>query len=135
MYIIIVGRGKVGCDLAKLLLEEGHQVLLIKKGKIKDRALSIEFGEAVMQGDDSCVGVLREGGASRANVLVAVTGADEDNLVICQVAKAVFKCPRTIALVNDPRNESLFSSLGVDNIVSSARLIASLIQEQVKAEK
>src|SRR5579863_3942405 len=117
MYIIIVGRGKVGYDLAKLLLEEGHQVLLIKKGKIKDRAFSTEFGQAVMQGNDSCLSVLQEEGASRANVLVAVTGTDEDNLVICQVAKAVFKCPRTIALLNDPRNESLFSSLGIDNIV------------------
>ncbi|TAK02682.1 MAG: TrkA family potassium uptake protein, partial [Candidatus Manganitrophaceae bacterium] len=86
------------------------------------------------EGNGSRVSVLREAGANRADVLVAVTGTDEDNLVICQVAKAVFKCPRTIARVNDPRNESLFSTLGIDATVSSTRLIDSLIEEQVKAE-
>ncbi|HEY5599952.1 MAG TPA: TrkA C-terminal domain-containing protein, partial [Candidatus Manganitrophaceae bacterium] len=91
-------------------------------------------GESLMEGNGSRVSVLREGGANRADVLVAVTGTDEDNLVICQVAKTVFKCPRTIARVNDPRNESFFSTLGVDATVSSTRLIDSLIEEQVKAE-
>lgn len=134
MYIIIVGGGKVGYNLTKLLLAEEHEVLLIEKDKTKTPGLAREFGESLMEGNGSRVSVLREAGANRADVLVAVTGTDEDNLVICQVAKAVFKCPRTIARVNDPRNESLFSALGIDATVSSTRLIDSLIEEQVKAE-
>lgn len=134
MYIIVVGGGKVGYNLAKLLLAEGHEVLLIEKDKSKAASLATEFGESLMEGNGSRVSILREGGANRADVLVAVTGTDEDNLVICQVAKSVFKCPRTIARVNDPRNESLFSALGTDATVSSTRLIDSLIEEQVKAE-
>ncbi|HLG22842.1 MAG TPA: NAD-binding protein [Candidatus Manganitrophaceae bacterium] len=134
MYIIVVGGGKVGYNLAKLLLAERHEVLLIEKDKAKTASLAAEFGESLMEGNGSRVSVLREGGANRADVLVAVTGTDEDNLVICQVAKTVFKCPRTIARVNDPRNESFFSTLGVDATVSSTRLIDSLIEEQVKAE-
>lgn len=134
MYIIVVGGGKVGYNLAKLLLAEGHEVLLIEKDKPKASVLATEFGESLMEGNGSRVSVLREGGANRADVLVAVTGTDEDNLVICQVAKSVFKCPRTIARVNDPRNEALFSALGIDATVSSTRLIDSLIEEQVKAE-
>jgi len=134
MYIIVVGGGKVGYNLAKLLLAEGHELLLIEKDKPKAALLAREFGESLMEGNGSRVSVLREGGANRADVLVAVTGTDEDNLVICQVAKSVFKCPRTIARVNDPRNEALFSTLGIDATVSSTRLIDSLIEEQVKAE-
>jgi trk system potassium uptake protein TrkA len=134
MYIIVVGGGKVGYNLAKLLIAEGHEVLLIEKDKTKAAGLVAEFGESLMEGNGSRVSILREGGANRADVLVAVTGTDEDNLVICQVAKSVFKCPRTIARVNDPRNESLFSTLGIDATVSSTRLIDSLIEEQVKAE-
>lgn len=134
MYIIIVGGGKVGYNLTKLLLAEEHEVLLIEKDKTKTTGLAREFGESLMEGNGSRVSVLREAGANRADVLVAVTGTDEDNLVICQVAKAVFKCPRTIARVNDPGNESLFSTLGIDATVSSTRLIDALIEEQVKAE-
>ncbi len=134
MYIVVVGGGKVGYNLVKLLLAEGHEVLLIEKEKSKASGLATEFGESLMEGNGSRVSVLREAGANRADVLVAVTGTDEDNLVICQVAKSVFKCPRTIARVNDPRNEALLSALGIDATVSSTRLIDSLIEEQVKAE-
>lgn len=130
----MVGGGKVGYNLVKLLLAEGHELLLIEKDKRKLPSLIGEFGESVMEGNGSRVGVLREGGANRADVLVAVTGRDEDNLVICQIAKTVFKCPRTIARINDPRNDELFASLGIDATVSSTRLIESLIEEQVKAE-
>jgi trk system potassium uptake protein TrkA len=134
MYIVVVGGGKVGYNLVKLLMAEGHEVLMIEKEKTRVSALAAEFGEALMEGNGSRVSVLREGGANRADVLVAVTGQDEDNLVICQVAKTVFKCPRTIARINDPRNEEFFAQLGIDATVSSTRLIDSLIEEQVKAE-
>jgi trk system potassium uptake protein TrkA len=135
MYIIVVGGGKIGYHLTKFLLAEKNEVLLIENDEARVAELSTEFGESVMEGNGSRVPILREGGANRADVLVAVTGVDEDNLVICQVAKTVFKCPRTIARVNDPRDESLFSSMGVDAIVSATRLINSLIEEQVKADE
>ncbi len=134
MYIVVIGAGKVGFYLAKFLLTEGHEVLLIEKDKGKTSAMAPVFGESLMEGNGSRVNVLRAAGTSRADVLVAVTGADEDNLVICQIAKSVFKCPRTIARINDPRNEVLFSNLGVDATVSATRLIDSLIEEQVKAD-
>ena len=134
MYIIVVGGGKVGFNLVKLLIAEKHEVLLIEKDKRKIPNLIAEFGESVIHGNGSRVHILQEGGANRADVLVAVTGQDEDNLVICQLAKNFFKCPRTIARVNDPRNEGTFSTLGIDATVSSTRLIDSLIEEQVQAK-
>ena len=134
MYIIVVGAGKVGFYLARFLLAEGHEVLLIEKEKGKVAAMLPVFGESLMEGNGSRVNVLEAAGTRRADVLVAVTGADEDNLVICQLAKSVFKCPRTVARVNDPRNESLFSTLGVNSSVSATRLIDSIIEEQVNAD-
>ena len=134
MYIIVVGGGKVGFNLAKFLITAGHEVLLIEKDKRKIPNLISEFGESVIHGNGSRVNILQEGGANRADVLVAVTGQDEDNLVICQLAKNLFKCPRTIARVNDPRNEGTFSTLGIDATVSSTRVIDSLIEEQVQAK-
>ena len=134
MYIVIVGGGKVGYHLAKFLLSEEHEVLLIEKEKGRAASLSVDLGGAVLEGNGSRVHVLQESGTNRANVLIAVTGNDEDNLVICQIAKAVFKCPRTIARVNDPNNEGLFTALGVSATVNATRLIDALIEEQVQAD-
>ena len=133
MYIIIVGGGKVGYHLGRLLMAEGHEVMLIEKDRSKVDLLSFEFHDAVMEGDASTVEVLREAGVNRADVIVATTGNDEDNLVICQVAKLMFLRPRTIARVNNPRNEELFAGLGVDASVSATKIINAVIQEQVKA--
>jgi len=133
MYIIIVGAGKVGYHLGRLLIAEGHEVMLIEENRSKVDLLSLDFHEAIMQGNGSMVEVLKEAGANRADVVVAATGNDEDNLVICQVTKLVFLKPRTIARVNNPRNEELFAGLGVDASVSGTKLINAIIQEQVKA--
>jgi len=133
MYIIIVGAGKVGYHLGSLLMAEGHEVMLIEEDRSKVELLSFEFRDAVMQGNGSTVEVLREAGANRADVIVATTGNDEDNLVICQIAKLMFLRPRTIARVNNPRNEELFAGLGVDASVSATKIINAVIQEQVKA--
>jgi trk system potassium uptake protein TrkA len=133
MYIIIVGAGKVGYHLGSLLLAEGHEVMLIEENRSKVDTLSLEFHDSIMLGDGSAVEVLKEAGANRADVIVAATGNDEDNLVICQVAKLLFLRPRTIARVNNPRNEELFAGLGVDASVSATKIINAMIQEQVKA--
>ncbi len=133
MYVIIVGAGKVGYHLGRLLMAEGHEVMLIEKDPHKVDTLSLEFHDAIIPGDGATVEVLKEAGANRANVVVAATGNDEDNLVVCQVAKLVFLRPRTIARVNNPRNEELFTGLGVDAAVSGTKLINAIIQEQVMA--
>jgi trk system potassium uptake protein TrkA len=133
MYIIIVGAGKVGYHLGKLLMTQGHEVMVIEKDRAKVNLLSFEFQDAIMEGDGSTVEVLKEAGANRADVVVAATGNDEDNLVICQVTKLVFFKPRTIARVNNPRNEELFNGLGVDASVSGTKIINAIIEEQVKA--
>ena len=133
MYIIIVGAGKVGYHLGRLLMTQGHEVMLIEKDRAKVNLLSLDFHEAIMEGDGSTVEVLREAGTNRADVVVAATGNDEDNLVTCQITKLVFLKPRTIARVNNPRNEELFAGLGVDASVSGTKLINAIIEEQVKA--
>lgn len=134
MYVIIVGAGKVGYHLGKLLVSGGHEAMVIEKDRSKVDTLSFELHDAIMQGDGSTVEVLKAAGANRADVVVAATGNDEDNLVVCQITKLVFLRPRTIARVNNPRNEELFSGLGVDASVSGTKLINTIIQEQVKAE-
>lgn len=135
MYIIIVGAGKVGYHLARLLMTQGHghEVMVIEKDRAKVGVLSLEFHDAIMEGDGSTVEALKEAGANRADVVVATTGNDEDNLVICQIAKLMFLRPRTIARVNNPRNEELFAGLGVDASVSGTKLINAIIHEQVRA--
>jgi len=133
MYIIIVGGGKVGYQLTKLLLSQGHEVMLIEKDRNKFASLVDELGDSILYGDGSTMETLTEAGANRAEAIVAVTGHDEDNLVICQLSKMMFFGPRTIARVNNPRNEETFWGLGIDATVSATRLINALIQEQVKA--
>jgi trk system potassium uptake protein TrkA len=133
MYIIIVGGGDVGLSLTRLLQEHGNEVVLVEKDPARYAKLSDDLGEAVIMGDGAELGTLLDMGANRADVLVAVTGTDQDNLVICQLAKLIYLIPRTIAKVNDPRNEELFSSLGVDATVSSTGIIASLIEEKIDA--
>ena len=135
MYIIVVGAGKVGYHLARLLMTQGHGhvVMVIEKDRAKVDLLSMEFHDAIMEGDGSTIEALKEAGANRADVVVATTGNDEDNLVICQIVKLMFLRPRTIARVNNPRNEELFAGLGVDASVSGTKLINAIIHEQVRA--
>lgn len=134
MYIIIVGAGKIGVNLGKILLAQKHEILIIERDRNKIAALREMFGEAIMDGNGSRVHVLKEGGANRADVVVAVTDKDQDNMVICQLAKTIFHCRRTIGLIHDPRHEEIFSRSGVDATVSSTRIIDSLIEEQLQAE-
>jgi trk system potassium uptake protein TrkA len=133
MYLVIVGGGDVGLSLTRLLQEEKHEVVLVEKDPARFARLSDELGETVIMGDGADLGTLLDMGANRADVLVAATGTDQDNLVICQLAKLIYLIPRTIAVVNDPKNEEIFSSLGVDATVSSTGIIASLIEEKIDA--
>ena len=134
MYIIIVGGGQVGFQLARALLTEGQEVLVIEKSAAVSQNIANELGSSVVLHGDGCeVSVLTEAGTSRADMLLAVTGDDEDNLVACQVAKYKFSVARTLSRVRNPRHEPLFHKFGVDVTVSSTSLILEHIEHEVPA--
>lgn len=134
MYIIIIGAGKIGYNLAKALMAESHEILLIEKYRNRYNQLSKELGEVIYFGDGCEVSTLKAVGASRADWLIAVTGLDQENLVACQLAKLLFMVPKTLAVINDPKNEDLFKSLGVDLVVNTTNLISVLIGHKLNIE-
>ncbi len=131
MYIIVIGGGKVGFYLAKALLNEGHEVLIIEKDPLKTEFINNELGSVCIRGDGSEVTTLTEVGTGRANMFIAVSGDDDDNLVACQIAKHKFNVPRTIARISNPKNEAIFKKLGIDVTVSSTNVILEDIEEEV----
>lgn len=135
MYVIIVGGGNVGYYLAKTLVSARHEVLLMERDRARYRTISEELGEVVMQGDGCEVALQAQAGFGRADAVVAVTGSDDDNLVVCQMAKMEHKVPRTISRVNDPRNETLFHQLGIDATVSSTKIIYNLIEQEIESNE
>lgn len=132
MYVIVVGAGKVGYYLTRTLMSEGHEVTLVEKDQPRVQHFTAEFGEAIVAGDGCEVRVMEDAGMSRADCVVAVTGHDEDNIIICQIAQRYFRVPRQIARVNNPENEELFHLLGVTETVASTRIIYSLIDQEVE---
>jgi trk system potassium uptake protein len=131
VYIIVVGGGKVGYYLAKELLEAGHELVILEKNAGRARQIADELGSIVLN-RDGCEGkYLAEAGANRASIICAVTGDDDDNLVVCQMAKHHFDVPRTIARVNNPRNEDLFHHLGVDEVISPTRMALASIEQDI----
>ena len=131
MFVLVVGGGKVGYYLTKELIENGHEVVLMEKDRARATQITDELGSVVVP-HDGCEGkYLGEAGCNRADVVAAVTGDDEDNLVICQMAKHHFDVPRTIARVNNPKNEVLFRHLGVDEQVSPTRMILASVEQDI----
>ena len=131
MYIIIVGGGNVGYYLAQRLYKDEHTVALVEKDLNICNRIGQELDILVVSGDGCDVPTLQAAGIERADVLAAVTGSDEDNLVICQLAKDLFKIDRTVARVNDSRNEHIFNELGVDVPIDSTGILARVIEEEV----
>ena len=131
MYIIIVGGGRVGYYLTKALLDEGHEVLVVEKNARICRTIEEEMGSICVRGDGCEAATLTDIGTGRADMLIAVTGDDEDNLVACKVAKHKFNVPRTIARIRNPKNETIFKKLGIDVTVSSTNIILEHIEEEV----
>jgi trk system potassium uptake protein TrkA len=131
MFVLVVGGGKVGYYLTRELLGSGHEVVLMEKDRARASQIADEIGSIVVA-QDGCEGkYLGEAGCSRADIVAAVTGDDDDNLVICQMAKHHFDVPRTIARVNNPKNEGLFRHLGVDEIISPTRMILGSIEQDI----
>jgi trk system potassium uptake protein TrkA len=135
VYIVIVGGGKVGFYLGKGILEEGHEVLIIErdqKDPHRSEHIADELGDDVVLRGDGCEAATQDkAGVARADILIAVTGEDEDNLVACQVAKSRFKVPRTIARINNPKNEAIFKLLGIDTTVSATSIILGSIEQEL----
>ncbi len=131
MYVVINGGGKVASYLARQLLESGNAVAIIEKREdIANKLVSELPGDPLIIHGDGCDSIFQEdAGVSRADVFVAATGDDDDNLVACQLAKVAFAVPRTVARVNNPKNEHIFHALGIEAI-SSTTIISRLIEEE-----
>jgi len=131
MYIIIVGAGKIGFFLAKRLCGGKHTVSIVDKDKLVCEEIAKELEALVVCGDGCEPQILEEAGIEQADVIAAVTGDDEDNLVICQLAKEKFRVRRSVGRINNPDNEHTFAELGVDVPVDSTKIIAKIIEEEV----
>jgi trk system potassium uptake protein TrkA len=131
MYILIVGAGKIGYFLAKRLCQSKHTVSIIDKEKLVCEEIAREIEALIINGDGCDPRILEEAGIERADVVAAVTGDDEDNLIICQLAKERFSVRRTVGRVNNPDNEHTFAELGIDVPVDSTKIIAKVIEEEV----
>lgn len=136
MYVIVVGGGNVGFQLAKRLIAKGHEVLLLEKDPRQAAKLSTAIGDEYTLSGDGCeLHVQKVAGFGRADVVVAATGEDEDNLVVCQLAKHKWNVERVVARVNDPGHEDVFKDLGIDDTVSATRLIFNLIDQQLETDE
>jgi trk system potassium uptake protein TrkA len=131
----MVGGGKVGYQLAASSRANGHEVTLIEKDTERARELAEDLNLLVLCGDGSRSHILTEAETGRAHVFVAVTGADQDNLIACQLAKKVFGVHKTIARINNPKNENLVEELGVDVGVSSTGVIGTLLEQELLADQ
>lgn len=131
MYVVVIGGGKVGYYLTKTLVNEGYEVLLIERDPVKVQTWSERFGAVLLQGDGCEVATLEKAGVARADVVVATTGHDEDNLVIAQLAQHRFQVPKVIARINNPKNEEIFRRLNVTYTVSQTNIILNRIEEEI----
>jgi trk system potassium uptake protein TrkA len=133
MYILIAGGGKVGYHLAEELLNENHEVLVIERESGRAAQVREELGGNVMTGDSCEATTLDAAGVSRADLVAAVTGDDEDNLVICDLAR-YRGVPRTIARINNPRNELLFQKRGIETTISATQAVLAQIEQELPTQ-
>ena len=132
MYVLIAGGGKVGANLTRSLLRTGHEVTLIEQKSYRFDKLEAEFEHQVVRGDATELYVLERAGIKRPpDLVVAATGDDEDNIVICQIAREKYDVQKVIARINDPRNQPYFDLLGISPTVSATGSIMALIEHEV----
>jgi trk system potassium uptake protein len=131
MYVVVAGGGKVGWNLARELLDKGHEVTLLENDRERYLTIEEELEHNVQYGDATELWVLERAGVQRADLVIAVTGDDEDNMLICQMARDKYLCERIIARVNNPRNRQWFELLGIAPAVSATDLILRLIEHEV----
>ncbi len=135
MYIVILGAGAVGANLARDFSRNGHDVAIIEKNSEICSALALDFDGLIIQGDGTHVDVLTDAGIRKADCFAAVTGCDKENMIACGLVKRHFNCARTIGRVNDPANETVFPTMGVDFPVSATRIIAKAIENESELVK
>src|SRR5436309_1235571 len=133
MYFVIAGGGEVGFHLAKALLEAGHEIMLIESDRRRAQYIEEQLGSVVLNAPADEGRFQLEAGCQRADAMIAVTGEDPVNLIICQLAKWKCNVPRVIARVNDPKNEIVFKTLGIDETISSTRVLMSVIEQELPA--
>jgi trk system potassium uptake protein TrkA len=132
VYVLIAGGGKIGANLARSLLRAGREVTLIEQRRDRFERLEDEFEHVVIHGDATELFVLERAGIQRPpDILIAVTGDDEDNIVICQLAQEKYGVEKVIARVNDPRNQVHFDLLGVSPTVCATSSIMALVEHEV----
>lgn len=131
MYVVIVGAGKLGYYLAKDLLSKKYEITLIDWNYERVQKLEPELGGNIIYGCGSSIDGLEKAGCARADVIVAATGHDEDNLIICQLGKRYFNVKKAIARINNPKNERVFKELGVGTTISSTKSVAEAIESYV----
>jgi trk system potassium uptake protein len=132
MYILVAGGGVVGSNLTRVLLRLGHEVTLVEQRRARFDRLEEEFEHRVQLGDATELYVLERAGIARPpDIVVAATGDDEDNMVICQVARERYGVEKAIARVNDPRNQPHFDLLGISPTVSATSNILAMIEHEV----
>ncbi|MEI6663869.1 MAG: TrkA family potassium uptake protein [Actinomycetes bacterium] len=131
MYVVIAGGGKVGSNLARELISKGYEVTVIEQRRERYLFLEEDLEHAVQYGDATELWVLERAGIARADLVIAVTGDDEDNMIICQMAKEKYLCERIVARVNNPSNLEHFKLLGIRPAVSATALILKLIEHEV----
>ncbi len=132
MYVIIAGGGKVGSNIARSLVEMQREVTIVEQRRDRFMQLEAEFGHSAMLGDATEIAVLERAGIARPpDLVLAVTGDDEDNLVISQIAKEGYGVPKAIARVNDPRNQQHFDLLGITETVCATAGLLALVEHEV----
>ena len=131
MYVLILGCGTIGYNLASELLASGNEVLVFEPDAARYSSVVNSFGSIALQADGTNPDSLEKAGIRRADLLIAVTGDDSSNLIGCQVAKLSFNIPKTIALVNNPENETLFQQLGVDVIINHTDVILQDLEDSI----
>jgi len=132
VYVIIVGGGKVGANVGRTLVRMGHEVTLLEQRRDRFDQLEVEFGHIAMLGDGTEINVLERAGIARPpDLVLAVTGDDEDNIIIAQIAKEGYGVPKVIARVNDPRNQQHFDLLGITQTVCATSGILGLVEHEV----
>src|SRR5881296_2004126 len=131
MYFIVAGAGEVGFHLAQALLEAGNEVTVIEADRRRANFVQEKLGSIVLNAAADEGRAQLEAGCSRADALIAVTGDDAKNLVICQLAKLRCHKPRVIARVNNPKNEIVFKTLGIDETISSTRVLMNVIEQEL----
>ena len=129
MYVVISGCGSVGYHLTKALLTAGHEVTVVDPNPHKAELLRAELGIEVVTGSGTSRKDLEKAGTSRAQVFVSAADLDETNLVACQVARHLFKVPRTMSVIRDPKNDSLFRVLGIDVAVNANHMLVYALEE------